>query len=533
MALEILGGRMITFVYGSSTYVWGSTIGIVLAALAAGYYYGGRIADIHPKREVFSLIVFVGGILVILLAFIEPYVTAFLYVQTQDAKYGSLAASILLLAPPTAVLGMASPFAVKLATRDSAKLGKVSGNLYSLSTIGSIVGALGATFILIPSFDVRTILYVLGLVLMLVGLFWLPRLTLLYTGITILLLLQPFTPQISQTLIHTSNVIYEKETPYARLDVVDAGQQLILYLNGLPQSGMDKADPTKLVFTYTQYFHLGPLANPVAQSVLFVGGGGFSGPKSFLATYPSIHVDVVEIDPDVIETAYRYFNLTTDARLTVHNEDARLYLSQTTNSYDLIVLDAYTKTYVPFHLMTWEFMQLLSSKLNPNGVVISNLIGSLVGDTSDIIRAEYKTIISVFPNIAVFATSSFSIGSVQNIMLVFARSDSPLLTERLSSPEVVDLAASLPAPPDYPDHMFQTTLPVEDVPLLTDHYAPVESLLNPVTGRPYVIEEQYGTLGPTLLGSGSTTAYSIALLSVIGIAWSIYLIRRRRTPQEV
>ena len=116
-----------------------------------------------------------------------------------------------------------------------------------------------------------------------------------------------------------------------------------------------------------------------------------SGPKYFLKIYPKdVTVDVVEIDPVVIDVAKKYFNVSSgsgdgdndyDSRLHIYNEDAREFLSKNQEKkYDIIILDAYSKNYVPFHLMTLEYYSLLYKHLStPNGVVVSNQIGSLEG----------------------------------------------------------------------------------------------------------------------------------------------------------
>jgi spermidine synthase len=106
----------------------------------------------------------------------------------------------------------------------------------------------------------------------------------------------------------------------------------------------------------------------------------FLGQKYFLKNYPNVTVDVVEIDPVVIDVAHKYFNVTENPRLNIYNDDARDFLTKTSNNqkYDIIVLDAFSKNYVPFHLMTLQYYQLLYNKLTaPNGVIVSNQVGSL------------------------------------------------------------------------------------------------------------------------------------------------------------
>lgn len=523
MALELVGSRLITPVFGNSIFTWGSLIGVVLAGLAVGYHYGGKLADKSPIRRSFSSIVFTGGFLIVLIPFITPFVLGFSLSLGLGERYGPLLASTLILGPSTVALGMTSPYAVRIATETLERLGNVAGNLYSLSTIGSILGAFAATFVLVPLLDVRSIIFGLGVALMLVALIKLPRIGALLTLITLLLLLSPLAAVTSGALIHGESVVYEKETPYSHLDVVDIGGRRTLYLNSLPNSVMDIEEPTRLVFTYTRYFHIGMQMNPEAGSVLFVGGGGFSGPKNFLVTYPNVIVDVVEIDRDVIETAQRYFEVEVNPRLTVFNADARVHLTQSDRLYDLIVLDAYAKTYVPFHLMTLEFMELLASRLTPEGIVVSNLIGSLVGDTSDLVRAEYKTISSVFPNVAVFTTTEAGIGAVQNLIVVFTKSAKVPIAQQLESISG-EVANEIPTASEYARHTHSESIPVEDVPLLTDGYAPVESLLNPVTGRPYVLEQQEGRLVPTIAWMGSDFL-TFTFLVFVAIVWFVYLPR--------
>lgn len=523
MALELVGSRLITPVFGNSIFTWGSLIGVVLAGLAVGYHYGGKLADKSPMRRSFSSIVFTGGFLIVLIPFITPLVLGFSLSLGLGERYGPLLASTLILGPPTVALGMTSPYAVRIATQTLERLGNVAGNLYSLSTIGSILGAFAATFVLVPLLDVRSIIFGLGVALMLVALIKLPRFGVLLTLITLLLLLSPLAAVTSGAWIHAGSVVYEKETPYSHLDVVDVGGRRTLYLNSLPNSAMDIDEPTRLVFTYTRYFHVGMQMNPEARNVLFVGGGGFSGPKNFLATYPNAIVDVVEIDRDVIEIAQRYFEVEVNPRLTVFNADARVHLTQSNRLYDLIVLDAYAKTYVPFHLMTLEFMELLASRLTPEGIVVSNLIGSLVGDTSDLVRAEYKTISSVFPNVAVFTTTEAGIGVAQSLIVVFTRSAKVPIAQQLESIST-EVANEIPTASEYARHIHLESIPVEDVPLLTDGYAPVESLLNPVTGRPYVLEQQEGRLVPMVAWTRNDFL-TFTFLVFVGIVWFMYLSR--------
>jgi spermidine synthase len=237
------------------------------------------------------------------------------------------------------------------------------------------------------------------------------------------------------------------------------------------------------VFEYTDYFNMGFVLNPGIESVLFIGGGGLSGPKQFLEYYPGVTVDVVEIDPEVVRVAREYFYVPDDPRLNVHVADGRAFLGRA-GTYDLIVLDAYSKTYVPFHLMTLEFFEVLAGHLNPGGVVVSNLISSLIGDTSDLLMAEVRTVELVLPQVYLFTTRSRSTSMVQNIALMATAAEHAYTSEELQA-----MAGEAPfrgaALARYAGNLYEGEMYYEDSRVLTDDYAPTESLLNPVTMSPY------------------------------------------------
>jgi spermidine synthase len=542
MSLEFAASRILIPVFGSSIYTWGSLIGVILTGLSLGYHIGGKLADKNPNFPKLCLVIFSAGLYIIFIPFIAPTITSSFIQFVSDSQYASLFAVFTLLIVPTFLLGIVSPYAIKLATRRLAELGNVSGNLYSLSTIGSIVGTFLTVFILIPAFEINYIIFGLGVTLMFFSsLFGLARFPKILAAFVVVLLL--FFPSISLSsagtvMVHTGTLVYEKETLYSHLDVIDRGNIRTLYLDGNIHSQMYKDKPEELVNTYTKYFHLGFLFNPNAKDVLFIGGGGFSGPKNFLSTYSDVHIDVVEIDPDVISAARDYFNLPVDndgSRLMIYNDDARNFLSKTEKTYDLIILDAFSKNYVPFHLMTLEYFQLLDKKLTSDGVIISNNIGSMTGDRSDIVRAVYKTISQIFPSVYVFPTEHNS-GNLQNIMLAAMKTP----TVEYSKDELRQLASNNDNHNsstalddlDYLEHLYEAELRTSDVPLLTDQFAPVEILINPVTNEPYNLEN-VPTKGSTSLSwIENTNSINLVLLTIIAVVWIFYTKREWKRNQK-
>ena len=521
MALEIAGSRILAPFFGNTIFVWGSLIGVVLAALSLGYFLGGRLSDRSPSFFQFSVILLAAGISILVMSVASPLILEAVFSINLGDRYGPLLATSILLIIPGTLLGMVSPYAVKLSAEKLEKIGGTSGNIYSLSTVGSIFGTFMTVFILIPELGVRSILFALGLTLVAISLLGLDNFGRGLVVIIILIASVPALPLSLGSTFRSGDLVFEKDSPYNHIEITDdhnSGTRT-LRLNGLRHSAMYLDGSLDAVFPYTDFFHLPFLFNPSIKEVLFIGGGGFTGPKKFLSLYEDVTIDVVEVDGAVVNAAINYFNVTDDPRLNIIVEDGRIHLTKTEKKYDLIVLDAYSKTYVPFHLMTQEFFDEVQDDLSPDGIVISNVIASVVGDTSDIFRAQYKTIGTSFPNVYVFPTID-STGTVQNIMVLATKSfeqTKPLdLRPKTSSsteeiPELLSMAG----------RFYREDIPVGDVPVLTDDYAPVEKLLNPVSGQPFNRDDSL-----TLTNAIYPAAQVIIWLVVGGGLMAILLTRR-------
>jgi len=500
MALELLGSRLLAPVFGNSIFVWGSLIGVVLSALSVGYYLGGRLADREPNLHTLSTVIFAAGILVVTLpAFTPPVFEAIIKLNLGE-RYSPLLATTLLLALPSILLGMVSPYAIRLAARTVEKMGKASGNMYALSTLGSIVGTFVTVFVLIPEFGVNKIIFAIGATLLVVAFLGLGLRMKVF--VLLILLILPFAAPylVSRRLtvaaytLALGDTIYETDTPYHHLQVADsfdlAHQSYIriLILDDNLHSAMDLKNPDRTIFAYSDYFHLGFLLNPNITRVLFIGGGGFTGPKSFLKDYPTVQVDVVEIDEEVIKVAEQYFSVdANNPRLHIYNDDGRIFLQKTNQKYDLVVLDAYSKSYVPFHLMTAEFFKELVRHLNQKGSVVSNLISGVSSNGNQLLVAEVNTMHTAFPNVYTFATRGIAYTELQNV-IIFAT----LLPEHLTETDFENLAVTnavvnIPVLRQYVTNYFTPTSDTSTI--LTDNFAPVENLLNPVTGQPLANEQ--------------------------------------------
>jgi hypothetical protein len=248
---------------------------------------------------------------------------------------------------------------------------------------------------------------------------------------------------------------------------------------------------------------------------LFIGGGGFSGPRQFLVRYPDVNIDVVEIDPVVVDVAHRFFLVPkNDPMLDIYVMDGRRFLEDA-GVYDLIVLDAYSKTYVPFHLMTDEFFQLMDEHLDENGVLIANVIGGLVGDTSRLLWSQVLTVENSFPRVDLYSTRQVPASVVQNICLIAGK-------HNLSRVEVADnlLDMGLSRCITYLENKY-TGDTVPDAIVFRDNYAPVEDMLNPVTLSSYELDddlEKGNLLRPVLIAG-------LWFFSLVGV----YLVSTRKS----
>jgi spermidine synthase len=484
MGLEILAGRMIAPEFGSSIYTWGSIIGVFLAALSLGYYHGGRHAADRASRSRMVRIFLGTALYVVVLIFAGDVLLQSAAVIPLPSRFASLPAVTLLFGPPTYVLGFVSPYAAELSEKEG--LGAASGHVYAVGTVGSIVGAFATTFFLIPSLSVEHIALVFGLLS--VG----TAVALEFPGIgrqravrsvALAVLLVVAAGSGAAGVSVNGRVVYQTQTPYQELQVVDRGDVRTLYLDGQRHSAMDLEDPDRHVFEYTRYFHLPLLMTDDVDRVLFVGGGGFTGPKRFVDEY-DVTVDVVEIDPVVVDVAKRYFGVEESDRLRIHTMGGRQFLQETDRRYDLIVLDAYKKDKVPFQLTTVEFVRLAERHLTAEGVLFANLIAAPSGPASKFYRAEYRTVSQVFPRVYSFPTTGGVV--VQNIELVATRNATLLTREELYARNErrdvgVDLRAEIAT--------YRTDVPTDDVPVLRDDRAPVDSLLDPMVGMRYVVEQ--------------------------------------------
>jgi spermidine synthase len=385
------------------------------------------------------------------------------------AIYAPIIPVTLLFAPPTYFLGYISPYAAQLSSKESK--GEASGHFYAIGTAGSILGAFGTTFILVPNLEVNYI-YLLFALLVSVPLIKDRTSLRSYWGFIVLILglLAIQTPTYAQDVVH------HESTAYQELTVSQDDNLTTLYLDGSPQSAK-YVNSTETPWDYPEYFHIPFLMRPEVENALFIGGGGFVSPQQFAER--GVKVDAVELDPGVIEASKRYFDLTENENLSVHSMDGREFLQQTEKEYDVVVLDAYRKQQVPFHLTTKEFFELIHQKTDENGVLVSNVISAPEGPGSEFGKAYYRTMSTEFSSMYYFPTRHDN--AVQNIEIIAMKNPKISEKELLERDEEYrprNLSSNIRNIRD---------IEASDAQILSDDYAPVEELLNPLIGRKYTV----------------------------------------------
>jgi len=470
MVVELAGSRLVAPYFGTSLFAWSSLIGVILGALSLGYYLGGMLADRDPRMETLAAIILASGVLVAATPIIEPFAAAI--GMALGLKYGVLLMATALFALPAVLLGMVSPYAVKIGADSLGMVGSTTGRLYAVSTLGSIVGTLAAGFILIPSFGIRAILFGTSAVLVALSLPFIARRA--FAGLICVLLLAFLS---SVIWAPGPEIAYEGDSEYYHIRIVDdaATASRVMVLDAQLSGGV-RLDSTGYLFGYYETSSLSYLLVPSPGAVLFMGAGPCAEPIAMRRHLPSTAMDIVEIDPKVVELAQSYFGLQLDGRTHAYVADGRTFLASGEGSaqkYGIIFMDVYkSESAVPYHLATLEAVRLEKARLAPGGVVVVNVLSAPEGRRSPMFRSVYKTYLQAFGTLYVFPVEPENPLQRQNIIII--ATDSP----RLSKQEFIALAehsgdTGLVA---RAEAYWENEIPLDDVPVLTDDYAPVESL---------------------------------------------------------
>lgn len=416
MAIEMASSRFLAPYFGTSTIVWANIIGVIMCALALGYGLGGKISDIFPQKKNFYLCALLGASLLSLVPFLVDLVVSPLWGRILSLPFweilGSFFVSILFFGLPVAFLAMLSPYAVRIASTDTEHVGSIAGRLSAWATVGSILGVYGSTFYTIPFWGVRETLWACACILMVLALVGLwgergKKAHMLVLFIPVIGIF--FSGAVRAPFLAQAKSLVEKETLYQHVRVTENGEgdRFLLFNEG---GGIQSVFFPKKLLTgfYYDYYPLFQFQKHLVEkkelSVLIIGYAGGTIGKLLHAITPksvSLHIDGVEIDPEVSLISEQYMGVLPTER-TLYTQDGRSFLKQYPDkSYDIIIIDAYTREqYIPPHLITKEFFSEVATHINKNGRVLLNINAKDM--TSPLLQTTSNTLTEAFSHVDLF-----------------------------------------------------------------------------------------------------------------------------------
>jgi spermidine synthase len=380
MSTEMCASRLLAPFFGASILIWANIIGLILIYLSVGYFVGGRIADRRPSLAFLARLMLAAAALVAVLPYVaEPFLSAAvgaLAGASVGAFLGSFFAVMALFSVPITLLGMASPFAVRLGVARVEQAGEVAGRMYALSTAGSIFGTFLPVAVLIPAVGTRRTM--LGTAALL-GLAAAPALGRRYLLVPALIGAAALLPP--GAVKAQPGVLFEGESAYQFVQVrkLPDGSRALFLNEGWARHSVWYPHRV-LTGDYWDQFLLAPvLHGQPFSSFCMIGYAGGTVGRAYGVFWPRVRVQGVEIDPMVTEVGRRYLGLGSNPRVSVATADGRVYLETHSGRFDAVFLDAFRQPYIPFYLTTQEFWSLASSRLRPGGMVMAN-VGRIPGD---------------------------------------------------------------------------------------------------------------------------------------------------------
>jgi predicted membrane-bound spermidine synthase len=444
LAMELTASRLLGSYFGTSNLVWASIISLILIYLTVGYLIGGKLADRSPHPKTMFTIMAWGAFT----AGLVPAISRPVLRNAADAfdilnmgvLFGSFLSVLILFSLPTILLGTASPFAIRLVISDKQHAGRISGQIYAVSTSGSFVGTFLPVLILIPVIGTTMTFLVFSAFLLLVafgGLWldtgWREILKLIWMPV-LLALIALFV--LNSPIKASRGMIFEDESSYNYIQVLEPEYK--------PEN---------------------------VRRVAVIGLAAGTVVRQINEVYGLVPVDGYEIDPEILEVGRRFFEMDSP-NLNTFALDGRIGLQRSDKTYSLIVVDAYRPPYIPWHLTTREFFQIVADHLSEDGVMAINvgrspdnrrLVEALVGTIRTIFPSVYVMDIPDTFNTIVYATvKETEIQNLyDNLLYLYSRSDiSPLLIESIHR-IVINLQPT----------------PESDI-VFTDDWAPVEWITN-------------------------------------------------------
>ncbi|WP_367392858.1 spermidine synthase [Lewinella sp. LCG006] len=404
MVIELLGAKIIAPFYGTSLYVWASVLGVTLTALATGYYLGGWLSQKYRTEYPLFLVLGLGAVLTVL----APQIAPSIMVATSDlgVRAGSFIAVLLYLLPPVVCMGTVSPLITQLINSSKDKAGRSAGTVYAVSTVGGILATFLAGFYLIPELGITLTSWLVAGVLFVIAVLGLVRQkrivpvgALLMGGLIALLLsAQSPTTDSAITVQYQSSGILGEWTVVDQVVAYDNGEPLStrqLLLNGVDQTYTEVGNEPVSMWLYPHKIAALAGVKPAGSKALLLGMGGGSIAHNLLQL--GFDLDIVELDERIPYIAEKWFGYDPNsANLVI--DDARHFVNETTEKYDLVIFDLVSGEVQPWHVFTEEGLQDVREVLAEDALVIVNFQGLFDMENPELSRGP-RSVLKTFQSV--------------------------------------------------------------------------------------------------------------------------------------
>jgi spermidine synthase len=483
MALEVAAFRIVGRTFGTALRETTTVIAVFMAAMSIGYWAGGRVGDRWPSRRTLAAILLLAAAAMVIVPALDRVVSPRIADSGAALGLHAFLATAALFFIPTLFLSAVSPVAVRLCAAETSHSGSTAGSIAALSTIGSIAGTILSAFVLLDwlkSID-RTVIVLaattlVATLLVLAGEIRGRLAAIAGVAVAGLIVVVALGSRSAGAARKDPGLLFLQDSPYHHVMVRRHSNFRILKFDWrTTQTSMRVDDPSGPGLEYADYMHIAKLINPGARRVLLMGLGGGTVVKQFVRLYPDVEIDAVEIDPVVIDVAQRFFHVKPSPRVRLHAMDGRVFLRTSgAQQWDIILIDTYTTnrygSTIPTHMVTREFFAEAARHLTPRGVLVFHCYTQSNAPMS---RALHRTMANEFPTVLAFPGGQFT------ELFATAATDIPTRDELLARAEPLPWAPLRPRVAT----MIETPLSTDADPVLTDDYAPVDTLLRRKRGR--------------------------------------------------
>ena len=494
LVIEMVAGRILAPFVGVSIYTWTSIIGVILAGISIGAYIGGKLVDRFPFRKTLGWLLLLSGIAALTIIPLTNLVASYRFNLPLMVRIFIVTMVIFFL--PGCILGTISPVVVRLTLKNLDSAGNVIGKIYAVSTLGAIIGTFATGFLLISWMGTRSIILTMGIILIMAALF---SGALFKTRKAIAIFVIIAAPCIWGVYAFAfkiplrENTYFYKESDYYTIKLMtttSSDQKTSLkamVLDNLIHSYVCLEDPLHIEYEYERIYSdvlKWKFKKDENFKSLTIGGGGYTFPRYMEVVYPKAQIDVVEIDPEVTNIVYKHLGLSADTRIKSFNTDGRWFVMNCKEKYDLIFTDAYNDLSIPYHLTTKEFVAQLKSILNPDGLIMSNIIDnfqvgaflpSYIRTLREVFGPKNVYLLSVSPNFENTRISTFIVIAGNGNLDIKDFDVHVKSNLRDNSTSVV-----------VPDHLMDEFMTKRSAITILDDYAPVDNLIAPI------FEERFG-----------------------------------------